>query len=85
MGAPEKIYIPRLEGNETFVHEWSATKFRKYFSREVAENVEYARTDIFVEKASEWLSKHASKYFLDGPKFLGTEELVEDFKIAMEL
>jgi hypothetical protein len=54
--APEKIYIPRLEGNETFVHEWSATKFRKYFSREVAENIEYTRTDTFIEKADEFIS-----------------------------
>ena len=39
--------------------------------------------DVFVEKASEWLSKHAIKYYLDGS--LGTDELVEDFKIAMTL
>lgn len=54
MEAPEKIYIPRLEGDETFVHEWDATKFRKYFSREIAENVEYVRTDAFIEKALKW-------------------------------
>lgn len=83
--APEKIYIPRLEGNETFVHEWSAIKFRKYFSREIAENVEYTRTDAFIDKACEWLSKHAIKYYLDGRKFLGTDELVEDFKKAMKV
>ena len=53
--APEKIYIPRLEGNETFVHEWSATKFRKYFSREIAENVEYVRKDAFIEKVEEYI------------------------------
>lgn len=58
MKAPEKIYIPRLEGNETFVHEWSATKFRKYFSREIAENIEYTRTDAFIEKAYEWIENN---------------------------
>ena len=47
--------------------------------------VEYTRTDAFIEKAAEWLSKHAIKYYLDGSKFLGTDELVEDFKIAMTL
>ena len=41
--------------------------------------------DAFIEKASGWLSKHAIKYYLDGSKFLGTDELVEDFKIAMTL
>ena len=48
-------------------------------------DIEYIRTDAFIEKASEWLSKHAIKYYLDGSKFLGTDELVEDFKIAMTL
>ena len=74
MEAPEKIYLfdnPLID-------------FSKLSQRQ-STDVEYTRTDVFVEKASEWLSKHASKYFLDGPKFLGTEELVEDFKIAMEL
>lgn len=41
--------------------------------------------DAFIEKVSEWLSKHAIKYYLDGSKFLGTDELIEDFKIAMTL
>ena len=36
-------------------------------------------------KASEWISKHAIKYYLDGSKYLGTDELVEDLKIAMTL
>lgn len=49
------------------------------------DNIEYTRTDAFIEKACEWLSKHAIKYYLDGSKFLGTDELVEDFKIAMTL
>ena len=74
MEAPEKIYLfdnPLID-------------FSKLSQRQ-STDVEYTRTDVFVEKASEWLSKHASKYFLDGPKFLGTEELVEDFKIAMKL
>lgn len=48
-------------------------------------DVEYIRTDAFIEKACEWLSKHAIKYYLGGSKFLGTDELVEDFKIAMRL
>lgn len=62
--APEKIYVPRLEGNETLVHEWSATKFRKYFSREIAENVEYTRTDAFIEKAAQFLYNYNQKQVL---------------------
>ena len=39
-----------------------------------------------IEKACEWLSKHAKKYYFnkDG-HYLGTDELVEDFKLSMEL
>lgn len=90
--APEKIYIPRLEGNETFVHEWSATKFRKYFSREIAENIEYTRTDAcadaFIEKAVEWLSRHFYDEEYQSTDNEGTwicaDELIKDFKKYMK-
>lgn len=38
-----------------------------------------------LDKACEWLSKHAKKYYFnkDG-HYLGTDELVEDFKLSME-
>ena len=89
MKAPEKIYIPRLEGNEIFVHEWSATKFRKYFSIEIAENVEYIRTDAFIEKACEYwyqynrnmVKKHGAKAVLGCSEFTVN---VEGFKKYME-
>ena len=67
----EKIYLDEDES-------WHSTNPN-------GDSVEYIRTDAFIEKASEWLSKHAIKYYLDGSKFLGTDELVEDFKIAMTL
>ena len=83
--APEKIYIPRLEGNETFVHEWSATKFRKYFSREIAENVEYTRTDAFIEKATEWIKNNGSHYIdiVNGQLIL-KKGIIKDFKNYMK-
>lgn len=87
-GAPEKIYIPRLTRDGKLIHEWNDVpfkKFRFFFVKDIAENIEYTRTDAFIEKACEWLSKHAIKYYLDGSRFLGTDELVEDFKIAMTL
>ena len=77
MAAPEKIYIPRLEGNKTFVHEWSVTKFQKYFSREVSENVEYTRTDAFIEKACEYLNNTCRRFIL-------TKKDIEDFKKYMK-
>ena len=68
--APEKIYLN--QDNGLILH------YRSY-----KDDIEYTLTDAFVEKACKWLSKHAIKYYLDGSKFLGTDELVEDFKIAM--
>lgn len=52
-----KIYIPRLEGHETLVHEWSSTEFRRYFSRKIAENVQYVRPDVFISKAKGWIAE----------------------------
>ena len=72
--APEKIYINSNLETRT----WLIGKGDPSF-------IEYTRTDAFIDKASEWLSKHAIKYYLDGSKFLGTDELVEDFKIAITL
>lgn len=72
-GVPEKLYIDLFKGE--FNVSYSPTN----------NSVEYTRTDAFIEKACEWLSKHAIKYYFDSSKFLGTDELVEDFKIAMTL
>lgn len=50
------------------------------------DSVEYIRKDAFIEEICEWLSKHAKKYYFnkDG-HYLGTDELIEDFKLSMEL
>ena len=74
--APEKIYINDF-GSE-LSYDWHTEHCCE-------SDIEYIRTDVFIEKACEWLSKHAIKYYLDGRKFLGTDELVEDFKIGMTL
>ena len=73
--APENIYI----------FENPILDFSKLSQRQSKDDIEYVRKDAFIEKAAEWLSKHAIKYYLCGSKFLGTDELVEDFKIAMKL
>jgi hypothetical protein len=78
--APKKIYIPRLEGNKSFVHEWSATKFRTYFNREVAENVEYTRTDTFIEKSCDAYCKVCKM-----PNCRRNEcKMIDDFKGHLE-
>lgn len=79
--APKKIYVPRLKGNETFVHEWSATKFKRYFSREIAENIEYTRTDAFIEKACEFLKSYRQDT-LDGTGYIAgiiNDKTIDDF------
>ncbi len=38
-----------------------------------------------IEKACEWLTKHAKKYYFNKERYLGTEELVEDFEISMKM
>ena len=40
---------------------------------------------IDIERAYEWLTKHARNYYFNKERYLGTEELVEDFKLSMEM
>ena len=46
---------------------------------------EVTTTDGFVKKACDWLTKHAKKYYFNKERYLGTDELVEDFKLSMEI
>ena len=81
MEAPEKIYL-----NPLLMEDGESVVRRCTLERQRDSQIEYTRTDAFIEKACEWLSKHAKKYYFnkDG-HYLGTDELVEDFKLSMEL
>ena len=46
---------------------------------------EVTTTDAFVKKACDWLTKHAKKYYFNKERYLGKDELVEDFKLSMEI
>lgn len=72
---PDKLYA-RCKDNKTLDMSYAPQNM---------EAVEYTRADAFIEKAANWLTKHAMKYYLDGSKFIGTDEMVEDFKNAMKL
>lgn len=74
--APEKVY---LLFNRPYLVDY--TKLNK---RRCEEEVEYIRTDAFIDKACAWLTKYAKKYYFNKERYLGTEELVEDFKLSME-
>lgn len=46
--------------------------------------VEIAREEV-IEQTVEWLTKHAIKYYINSKGFLGTDELVEDYKLIMTM
>ena len=63
---PEKIYVPRLISDGKLIHEWNNVpfkKFRFFFDKEIAENIEYTRTDAFIEKACEYIKEHLFDYW----------------------
>jgi len=72
MKAPEKIYMPLIDLKE--------------IGNVLAENndstdVEYTRTDAFIEKATQWLEK---EYLYNGSMAAINPELIASFKKAME-
>ena len=76
--APEKIYIfdnPILD-------------FTKLSVSESDTDIEYTRTDAFIEKACEWLKENKEHPLIgcEDPCLSGylTDEFIEDFKKAME-
>ena len=46
--------------------------------------VEIAREEI-IEQTVGWLTKHAIKYYINSTGFLGTDELVKDYKLIMSM
>lgn len=87
MEAPEKIYLHPDEDGEVFGKPWSSIPFNKH-------NVEYTRTDAFIEKACEWIETNMDDYIhveYDTVTGMPTNEahiahkkVVEDFKKYME-
>jgi hypothetical protein len=77
--APEKIYLEKVYPDNGVLP--NGLNYSQS-----PNDIEYTRTDAFIEKACEWLSKHARKYYFnkDG-RYLGTDELVEDFELSMKL
>ena len=60
--APEKVYFSEIENGTHYYTEGIP------FEREY---IEYIRTDVFIEKASTWISEHTS---------LSEKLVIEDFK-----
>ena len=71
--APEKLYLDATSkcGDTVFTIKNNDT------------DIEYTRTDAFIEKACEWLEKNGCGYWLDDSA-LPNRDLIEDFRKYME-
>lgn len=78
MELPKKIYLFENPVSGYADDRWLT-------QRSCEDDIEYTRTDAFIEKACAWLTKYAKKYYFNKERYLGTEELVEDFKLSMEI
>ena len=74
--APEKIYLERILCTNEVYDTWKSQKT-------ITDDIEYIRTDAFVEKACEWFRK--IDYDDNIPPFETTEEFIEGFKKAMTI
>lgn len=83
MEAPEKVY---LLFNRPYLVDYA-----KLNKRRCEEEVEYTRTETFIEKACLWLKEHALEYASELNCGVGktqpdyyTKHFIEDFKKYME-
>ena len=71
--APEKLYFGEVDKGILNI----------YSNRESNDEIEYTRTDAFIEKATLWLLTNASDYCILHNSY-DTQELVKDFVEAMK-
>ena len=76
MKAPEKLYI---DSREHWMKSWTA-----FTTKAKGDDIEYIRTDVFVEKAKGWFENHPEQYDANGVRCYGIEDF-EDFLKAMKL
>jgi len=79
--APEKIYVPQNSTLELGLEDF-------WVDHQVfGSDVEYTRTDAFIEKAIEWLKKNADNYTwydeFEGESGM-IDEFIDDFKNYMK-
>ena len=81
--APEKIYLQQNTTTDCY-EEWWPEWFE---ARGKDTDIEYTRTDAFIEKAVEWLKNNVENYYyLDEAydKVISIKNLNSDFKKYME-
>ena len=77
--APEKLYFDERDRGILDI----------YSNKELNDDIEYTRTDAFIEKAAEWLKSHADDYNytwyneMEGESGI-TDKCIEDFKRYMK-
>lgn len=77
MEAPKKIYIcPSELAGIDYEEEW--------LDRPFGDSIEYIRTDAFIDKACEWLKFNYVEFTDNSRLGLNINELIKDFKKAME-
>ena len=79
MEAPEKIYLFENPIDNTPDDRWLSKKYCN-------DDIEYTRTDAFIEKAVEWLENHNDYIDVkDGNvTYFDMEKCVKDFRKAMK-
>ena len=86
--APEKIYV-QLPSRNWIGRTWDETPIKEDDNPnwKNATNIEYTRTDAFIEKATEWLKKNADSYTwydeMKGESGM-IDEFIDDFKNYMK-
>jgi hypothetical protein len=79
--APEKIYISNFDIETLPKNEQLSERWHEVSTQDT--DIEYTRTDAFIDKACEWLKEHGGGYWMDDYD-LPTDELVKDFKNYMK-
>lgn len=68
--APEKIYVSQHSGLHSYM-------------KNNEDDIEYTRTDAFIEKACEWINNNVNLYLHWG-KYVNSGRMTEDFKKYMK-
>lgn len=88
--APEKIYLQVCgDCNQVYCDNCKFEDLEDNVTwckdRIFPKDIEYTRTDAFIEKAAEWLMENVEKHIsADGEYTVYYNEMVEDFKKAMK-
>ena len=83
--APEKIYL-----NPLLMEDGESVVRRCTFERQRDSQIEYTRTDAFIEKACEWLKEECdlSNYEAFNPDdrtyYIDHDKMIDDFRKYME-